>query len=201
VKKRMASKKVNFVSSFVTAFSDTPGAAGVCVKYAMYDGSLRLSYFDAQWFRALHQCVEYYSGMHYDGSDMQRAADEPEFAARLPARHPIRTMHSEKPNLTERDYALAKEKVFVAALRVGDLGDSCRLDCSYSGGVHRTEVLPGYVAMTLCGSLKACHDLFGLITRNLAARHNITPLPASGGRPPRDARPEARPPRAISRFT
>jgi hypothetical protein len=161
----MASKKVNYVSSFITAFSDTPGAArGVCVKYAMYDGSLRLSYFEAHWLRALHQCIEYYSGMHYFCSDMQRAADEPEFSAGLPPRHPITTMHSEKPDLTERDYALAKERFSVAALRVGDLGDSCRIDCSYASGVHRTEVLPGYVAMNLCGSLKACHDLFGLMT-------------------------------------
>jgi hypothetical protein len=116
----MTSKKINLVSSFIAALNDTPDPAlGVCVKYAMYDRSLRLSYFEAQWFHALYQCVQYYSGTHYYGSDMQRAADEPEFSARLPDRHPIRTMNREKPGLTERDYALAKEEFSVAALRVG----------------------------------------------------------------------------------
>jgi hypothetical protein len=161
----MAGNKTNFVSSFITAFAGASGAVhGVCIKYAMYDRSLRLSYFDAQWFLALYQCIEYYSGTRYYGSDMQRVVDEPEFSARLPRRHPIRTMHSEKPDLTDLDYELAKEKFSVAALRVGDLGDSCRIDCSYASGNHRTEVLPGYVAMNLCGSLKACHDLSGLMT-------------------------------------
>lgn len=167
----MAGNKVNLVCSFVAAFGNTEGAAqGVCVKYAMYDRSLRLAYFERRWVRALHECVEYYSGMHYVGSDMQRAADEPGFSAALPPRHPVRTMHSEKPDLTERDYALAMESFSVTALRVGDLGDSCRIDCSYVSGIQRTEVLPGYVAMHLCGSLKACHDLSAL----RASKHGST---------------------------
>jgi hypothetical protein len=139
----MTSHKANVVSSFIAAFSDTPGVArGVCLKYAMVDRSQRLSYFEAQWFRVLYECVEYFSATHYFGSDMQRAADEAEFSPGLPDRHPIRTMHREKPSLTEGDYTLARRKFCVTVLRVSDLGDSCRIDCSYVGGIHGPKFCP-----------------------------------------------------------
>ena len=50
----------------------------------MFDGSSRLSYWEPKWFLALHQCIEYYSAMHYYHSDLQRSADEPCFLASLP---------------------------------------------------------------------------------------------------------------------
>jgi hypothetical protein len=130
----------------------------------MYDRTLRFSYLEPTWFQALYKCVEYYSVLHYYGSDMQRAADEPEFLARLPRRHPVRTMSSEKPGLTEIDYEAAKERFSVASMRVMDQGDSCRVECTFTNGSRRTEVLPGYIAMNLCGFLKACVDLSGLIS-------------------------------------
>jgi hypothetical protein len=163
VETRATSDKTNLVTSFITGFA--PGAVEtVCIKYAMYDGSSRLSYWQAKWSRALHQCVEHYSGMHYHGSDLQRASDEPEFSARLPIRHPVRTMISEKPTLTEQEYRAAKERFSVTSLRVIDQGDSCLVECKFANGSSRTEVLPSYIAMNLCGFLNASRDLSALMT-------------------------------------
>lgn len=165
VKKSSAVNKPDLVSSFIIAFTGEAGAfEGVCIKYAMHNGTFRLSYFDEQWFRALYQCVEYYSGTRYYGSDMQRAADEPEFVARLPRRHPVHTMTSKKPSLKELDYGIAKHKFCVTSLKVTDQGDRCRFVCTYADGSRRAEVLPGYIVMNLCGYLKACLALSGLMT-------------------------------------
>jgi hypothetical protein len=165
LKKGDAGGKADTVSSFITAFSGESGSLdGICIKYAMYNRTLRLSFFDEQQFRALYQCIEHYSGTRYYGSDMQREADEPGFVTRLPSRHPVRTMASEKPNLTRDDYEEAKQAYRVASLRVTDQGNKCRLACTYADGVDREEVLPGYIVMDLCGCLKACFELHGLMT-------------------------------------
>lgn len=165
MKKNDATQKTDAVTSFITAFSsDSRSFDGVCVKYAMYDRTFRLSFFDQQWFRALYQCIEYYSGTRYYGSDMQREADEPDFVDRLPARHPVLTMAREKPNLVEGEYEMAKHAHRVIALKMADLGSACRLVCTYADGSCREEVLPSYIAMNLCGYLKACLDLHGFIT-------------------------------------
>ncbi|PZP53381.1 MAG: hypothetical protein DI595_03665 [Agrobacterium fabrum] len=164
LKKGGVGRKTDVVASFITAFSSEPGSFdGACIKYAMHDWTFRLSYFDERWFRALYQCVEYYSGTRYYGSDMQREADEPGFAARLPARHPVLTMAREKPNIVEGEYEEAKEAHRVTGLRVADLGSKCRLDCTYADGSSRNEILPGYIVMNLCGYMKACVDLHGFI--------------------------------------
>lgn len=153
----------NLVSSFLTAFVGSGAIESVCIKFAMLDGTTRLSYWEPKCFLALHQCVEYYSGMHYYGSDLQRTAEEPGFLASLPKRHPVRTMNDEKPHLTEEEYQTAKEKFSVASLAVIDEGETCRIECTYLSGDRRLDVLPAYIAMNLCGSLKASVDLSGLM--------------------------------------
>lgn len=159
-----AGGKPNTVTSFITAFSSESGSFdGVCIKYAMHDTTFRLSFFDKQWFRALYSCVEYYSGTRYYGSDMQREAGEPGFVARLPIRHPVRTMSSEKPGIAGGEYELSKQAYRVTSLRMADHGDKCRLVCKYADGSSRKEILPGYIAMNLCGYLKACLDLHGFM--------------------------------------
>ncbi|MFM0229876.1 hypothetical protein [Paraburkholderia sediminicola] len=164
VEKRKANDEPDLVSSFKTAFIGTPGAiANLCIKYAMYNGTSRLSHWQAEQFWALYQCIEHYSGVHYYGSDLQRVSDNPEFAARLPNRHPVRTMISERPDLTEQDYMTAQERFSVASLVVVDQRDACRVQCALTNGIRRTEVLPAYIAMNLYGSLKASFDLSALI--------------------------------------
>ena len=103
IEKRKVGSKRNLVSSFITAFVGSGSVESVCIKFAMFDGTTRLSYWEPRWFQALHQCIEYYSGMHYYGSDLQRTAEEPGFFASLPTRHAVRTMEDEKPPLTEED--------------------------------------------------------------------------------------------------
>lgn len=114
--------------------------------------------------RALYSCVEYYSGTRYYGSDMQRESDEPGFVARLPTRHPVRTMSSEKPGIADGEYELSKQAYRVMSLRMTDHGDECHLVCVYADGSSRMEMLTGYIVMNLCGYLKACLDLHGFMT-------------------------------------
>lgn len=164
-KKDGAGYRSDAVASFIAAFSSEPNAFdGACIKYAMLDRTFRLSFFDEHTFRELYQCVEYYSGTRYAGSDMQREADEPGFIARLPDRHPVLTMAREKPHLAEGEYEVAKRAHRVTGLTMTDLGDKCRLVCVYSNGSRREEVLPGYIVMNLCGYMKACVDLYGFMT-------------------------------------
>ncbi len=165
LKKGGIGSKADTATSFIIAFAGEPGSLdGVCIKYAMHNGTFRLSFFEERWFRVLYQCVEYFSGTRYYGSDMQREADEPGFVARLPTRHPVRTMASEKPSLVEGEYEIAKQAHRVTSLRVTDQGNRCRVACAYADGSRREEVLPGYIVMNLCGYLKACSDLHGLMT-------------------------------------
>ncbi len=162
-KKRKAGSKRNFVSSFITAFAGSGSIESVCIKFAMFDGTTRLSYWEPRWFWALHECIEYYSGMHYYGSDLQRTAEEPGFVASLPKRHPVRTMNDEKPNLAEEEYQTARERFSVASLTVIDEGAICRIECTYLSGDRQIEALPAYIAMNLCGSLKASIDMARLM--------------------------------------
>lgn len=163
VEKRKSGSKRNLVSSFITAFVGAGSIDSVCIKFAMFDGTTRLSYWEPRWFQALHECVEYYSGMHYHGSDLQREAEEPGFVAGLPKRHAVRTMKEEKPGLTEEDYQTAKGQFSVASLAVIDEGATCRIECASIRGDRRIEVLPAYIAMNLCGSLKASVDMARLM--------------------------------------
>ncbi|WP_155033584.1 hypothetical protein [Burkholderia pseudomallei] len=151
------------MSSFITAFVGSGSIESMCIKFAMFNGNTRLSYWEPQWFRALYECIEYYSGMHYHGSDLQRTEDEPGFVASLPKRHPVRTMMAEKPTLNEEDYQAAKTRFAVASLTVIDEGSTCRLECASLKGERRIEVLPAYIAMNLYGSLKASIDMARLM--------------------------------------
>lgn len=163
VEKRKSGSKRNLVSSFITAFVGSGSIDSVCIKFAMFDGTTRLSYWEPRWFQALHECVEYYSGMNYYGSDLKRTAQEPGFVASLAKRHPARTMNDEKPSLTEEDYQAAKQQFTVASLAVIDEGATCRIECASIHGSRRIEVLPAYIAMNLCGSLKASVDMAQLM--------------------------------------
>jgi hypothetical protein len=109
IEKRRARNQPNLVSSLISVFVGSGSIESACIKFAMFDGATRLSYWEPRWFLALHQCIEYCSGMHYRGSDLQRTAEEPSFLASLPKRHPVRTMNGEKPHLTEKEYQTAKE--------------------------------------------------------------------------------------------
>lgn len=163
IEKRKSESKLNLVSSFVTAFVGSGTIESVCIKFAMFDGTTRLSYWEPRWFQALYECVEYYSGMHYYDSDLQRTAEKPGFAASLPKRHPVRTMTDEKPGLTEEDYQVAKMQFTVASLAVIDEGATCRIECASVRGDRRSEILPAYIAMNLCGSLRASVDMARLM--------------------------------------
>lgn len=151
--------KRNLVTSFITAFAGSGSIEGICIKFVMFDGSTRLSYLESRWFMALHECAEYYSAIHYYGSDLQRSAEEPGFLASLPKRHPARTMSDEKPQLTPEEYQTAKDRHLINSLRMIDEGAVCRIECSYLGGERRIEVLPAFIVMNLCVSLKASFDM------------------------------------------
>lgn len=62
-----------------------------------------------------------------------------------------------------RGYQTAKERFPVASLAVIDEGATCRIECTYLNGDRRLEVLPAYIAMNLCASLKTSVDLSDLI--------------------------------------
>lgn len=159
IEKRKSGSKRNLVSSFITAFVGSGSIESVCIKFAMFDGTTRLSYWEPRWFQALYECVEYYSGTHYYGSDLQRTAEEPGLVARLPKRHPVRTMNDERPDLTEEDYQAAKVQFTIASLAVIDEGATCRIECTSIRGDRRIEILPAFIAMNLHGSLKASVDM------------------------------------------
>ena len=127
IKKRNAENKRNPVSSLITAFVGSNSIES-------FDGTTRLSYWEPRWFKALHECIEYYSGMHYYGSDLQRTAEEPGFLASLSKRHPVRTMNDEKPqspkrNIKQRSSCSLSER----------LSDSMRRQRSHRGIVHLVE--------------------------------------------------------------
>jgi hypothetical protein len=160
-----AADEPNLVSSFKSAFVGAQGAvSSVCIKYAMFAGSTRLSHWPQKQFLALYRCVEHYSGIHYYGSDLQRVSDDPGFAAGLPKRHPIHTMVGERPDLTAPDYLKAQDEFSVASFVVVDSGDVCCVQCTFTDGFKRTDVLPAYIAMNLCGAFKASIDMSGLMT-------------------------------------
>jgi hypothetical protein len=160
-----ATDEPNLVSSFKSAFIGSQGTvSSVCIKYAMFAGSTRLSYWPQNQFLALYRCIEHYSGVHYYGSDLQRMSDDPGFAVGLPKRHPIHTMARERPDLTESDYLKSQNEFSVASFVVVDKGGACCVQCTFTNGFKRTDVLPAYVAMNLCGALKASIDMSGLMT-------------------------------------
>lgn len=163
VEKRKAGNQPNLVSSFRIAFLGTSGSVeSLCIKFSMFDGTTRLSCWQPKWLLALYKCIEYYSAMHYYGSDLQRTAQEPSLVATLPRRHPVRTMNDEKPDLTEEDYQEASKLFPVASFAFIDQGGICHIDCTYSNGYRRIEVLPAYIAMNLCATLKAIVEASGL---------------------------------------
>ncbi|CAB3753429.1 MULTISPECIES: hypothetical protein [Burkholderia] len=157
--KRKASDEPNLVSSFTAAFSGTGPAESVCIKLSMYNGTFRLSQWDAKQLRALYHCVEHYSAVHYYGSDLERVSEDTSFGTGLPARHPIHTMRGERPILTERDYRIGLEKHCVKSFVVLDRGDACEIRCTHMDGTQRTDLLPAYIAMQLYGALRACLNL------------------------------------------
>jgi hypothetical protein len=136
----------------------------VCIKYAMYDRTFRLSHWSTKQILALYKCLEHYSGVHYYGSDLQRMSDDPSLSDLLPARHPVHTMNNERPDLTQEDYSEAKDRFSVESLIFADQGETCRIHCAFADHCHRTEVLPAYIVTNLYGSLKAGIDLSGLVT-------------------------------------
>jgi hypothetical protein len=146
LEKRKASDQPDLVSSFKTAFVGSADAIdSVCIKFATYSGGERLSYWRSKWLMSLYQCVEYYR--------------------QLPSRHTVRTMINESPELTERDYLAATQDFAEAALEVVDQSDACCIQCTFANGDRRTEMLPAYIAMNLCASLRARFDLHGLIAQ------------------------------------
>lgn len=148
----------NLVTSFVTALA--PGTLeAVCIKYTMYDGTFRLSYWDERWSRSLYKCTECYCRLHYYGSELQRVSDDPTLRIGLPPRHPIQTMTSERPDLTQNDYWTAQEEFWVEEFRFIDQGDSGRLECTFADEGSRIDVLPGDLMMNLYGFLKLRHCL------------------------------------------
>ncbi|WP_176048795.1 hypothetical protein [Burkholderia sp. BCC1644] len=158
-----ASDEPDLVSSFAAAFSGTGPVASVCIKFAMYNGTFRLSQWEALQLQALYQCIEHYSGVHYYGSDLQRMSDDSSFGATLPTRHPVRTMLDERPILTKRDYQIGLERHRVKSLVVVDRGDACEIRCTYVNESQRSDLLPVYIAMNLYGALRACINLSGTL--------------------------------------
>jgi hypothetical protein len=155
----------NLASSFKTAFVAEQGeVAQLFIKYAMYDGSSRLSLLSRRQFLDLCRCIEHYCGIHYYGSDLQRVSDEPGYATQVPKRHPIHTMTNDRPNFIEEDFLAAVKDFAVASLLVIDKGEWCCLQHTFLNGTRRVDMLPAYVAMNLYGSLKASIDMSGLIS-------------------------------------
>lgn len=143
----------------------------VCIKYAMHDGSFRLSHWLSQHVESLYKCVEYYSATHYYGSDMQRVSDDPELVTLLPARHPVRTMANEKPDLTEGDYGTARDGFSIQSFHVADQGRACAIYCAFADNTARVDVLPEFVVMNLYGCLRASinlSDFMSIETRGTA---------------------------------
>lgn len=160
-----ADHEPNLVSSFKSAFVGAKGTViDACINYAMFSGTTRLSHWPQKQLLALYKCVEYYSGVHYYGSDLQRVSDDPIYAAGLPKRHPIHTMLGERPELTESDYRSAEKKFSVTSFSVVDRGDALYIQCLFADGSGRIDILPAYIAMNLCGALKACIDMSVLVT-------------------------------------
>ncbi len=165
IENRRARDEPNTAASFKTAVMSVSGAVvSVCIKYAMYDRTFRLSHWSTKQILALYRCLEHYSGVHYYGSDLQRISDDPSLSDLLPARHPVHTMVNERPDLTQEDYSEANKEFSVKSSIFADHGETCRISCVFSDHFHRAEVLPTYIAMNLYGSLKAGIDLSGLVT-------------------------------------
>ncbi|MCJ0762524.1 hypothetical protein [Variovorax terrae] len=159
-----ASEASDWVSSYRVGFTCTAGVIdGVCVKYTMYDSTYRLAYWLPHWFQVFRQGIERYRDAHDDGSGLRRASEDSRYAQQLPSRHPVHTLNNERPELTQEDYFMARDYFCVASLEVADLGSVFRTECEFVGGTRRVEVLPAYIAMNLCGALKASVDLSGLV--------------------------------------
>jgi hypothetical protein len=162
--KHIANGEPNLVSSFKTAFVRESGVIkSICIKYAMHDRTFRLSHWNANLFHALCQCIEYYSGVHYFGSHLQRVSDDPTFANRLRERHPVRTMTSERPDFTDHDYRAAQERFSIVSFIAADEGETLSIQCRMVNGEFRVDALPAFIAMNLYGSLTASVNLCGLI--------------------------------------
>jgi len=156
--------ELDVVSSYRVGFTCMTGTLdSVCIKYTMRNGICRLSYWPLDVFLGLLRNIEHYSEIHHDGSDLQRTSEDSEYARQLPAQHPVHTLNNERPELTQEDYFTARDAFYVASLAVADQGDVIRTECTFTDGTRRVEVLPAYIAMNLCGALKASVDLSGLV--------------------------------------
>src|ERR1700738_2808320 len=165
IENRRARDEPNLAASFKTAVMSVSGAVvSVYIKYAMYDRTFRLSHWSTKQILALYKCLEYYSGVHYYGSDVQRISNEPSLSDLLPARHPVHTMVNERPDLTQEDYSEANKDFSVNSFIFAEHGETRRIHSAFGAPFHRTEVLPAYIVMNLYGSLKAGIDLSGLVT-------------------------------------
>ena len=165
IENRPARDEADLAASFKTAVVNVSGAvASVCIKYAMYDRTVRLSHWSTKQILALYKCLEHYSGVHYYGSDLRRISDDPSLSDLLPTRHPVHTMLNERPDLTQEDYSEANKGFSVKSFIFADHGETCHISCAFGDHFHRAEVLPAYIAMNLYGSLKAGIDLSGLVT-------------------------------------
>lgn len=153
--KRTTNDEPNLVAGFKVAAILNKKITGACIKYTMYDGTERLCFFPISHLKSLHKCLEYFSAMHYYGSDMQRVADDPAFAASLADDHAVHTMERMKPVFTDSEFNQAQNKFCVGTLAVADGNKTCIIHLNSTAGQRRTDILPEFTAMNLFGFLCA----------------------------------------------
>lgn len=154
--------ELNHVTSFRIAAVMNKMLIGVHIKFAMTDGTNRLSYWTVKNILSLYKCLEFFTMTHYKNSQMKSITEDSTYANNFGKNHPINAMNLTKPQFEVNDYKVSLDDFSVKTLQFLDQNEKCALHLIMTSGKKRIDVLDEYTAMNLFGFLNNVINLKNL---------------------------------------
>jgi hypothetical protein len=145
----------NPVSSFETGLITLQGAwIGLCIKFAMFDRSTRLTHWSPKASHALIAGLTEYCNNLGSQAFMFRANADPSLTEGLNPRHPFHTLLSEQPTLSEDEIGTAGLKTGINEAEFVSRGPTFEVRPVYGNGRRESIFLHEYTALSLLGYLQ-----------------------------------------------
>jgi len=145
----------NPVSSFETGIITLRGAwIGVCIKFAMFDKSTRITHWSPKAYHALVAGLTEYCNDLGPQAFMFRAHSDPSLTEGLDPRHPFHTLLSEVPALSDDEIGTAGLKTGINEAEFVSRGPTFEVQPVYGNGRRESIFLHEYTALSLLGYLQ-----------------------------------------------
>lgn len=127
---------------------------GICIKFAMYDRSHKVTHWSPEAFHKLMGALDEYHKDLGSRAFMFRAAANPALVADLPPRHPYHTIINEAPKLTADEVGSAKSSTGIDAADFVVRGPTFEIRPTYGDGRAESIFVHEYTALSLLGYLQ-----------------------------------------------